>query len=71
MNKNTVMNLHTNMNTCNNCGKLGHQFNQCKLPIISYGIILFTCDPNDIYTPLKNSNDAPQERPNLNLRGYK
>jgi 8-oxo-dGTP pyrophosphatase MutT (NUDIX family) len=30
-----------NMNACNNCGKLGHQFNQCKLPIISYGIILF------------------------------
>ena len=27
--------------TCNNCGKLGHTFYQCKLPIISYGIILF------------------------------
>jgi 8-oxo-dGTP pyrophosphatase MutT (NUDIX family) len=33
-----------NINVCNNCGKLGHQFNQCKLPIISYGIILFTKD---------------------------
>jgi len=32
---------NSNMNVCNNCGKLGHQFNQCKLPIISYGIILF------------------------------
>jgi 8-oxo-dGTP pyrophosphatase MutT (NUDIX family) len=42
MNKNIIMNMHTNMNVCNNCGKIGHQFNQCKLPIISYGIILFT-----------------------------
>jgi 8-oxo-dGTP pyrophosphatase MutT (NUDIX family) len=36
-------------NVCNNCGKLGHQFNQCKLPIISYGIILFTYDENNNY----------------------
>ena len=27
--------------TCNNCGKIGHLFHQCKLPITSYGIILF------------------------------
>jgi 8-oxo-dGTP pyrophosphatase MutT (NUDIX family) len=47
MNK-TLNNMHINMNTCNNCGKLGHQFNQCKLPIISYGIILFTRDNNNI-----------------------
>jgi 8-oxo-dGTP pyrophosphatase MutT (NUDIX family) len=26
---------------CNNCGKQGHLFHQCKLPITSYGIILF------------------------------
>ena len=30
-----------NNNICNNCGKLGHLFHQCKLPITSYGIILF------------------------------
>jgi len=30
-----------NTNICNNCGKQGHQFHQCKLPITSYGIILF------------------------------
>ena len=30
-----------NISICNNCGKVGHLFNQCKLPIISYGIILF------------------------------
>jgi len=28
-------------NVCNNCGKQGHLFHQCKLPITSYGIILF------------------------------
>jgi len=28
-------------NNCNNCGKQGHLFHQCKLPITSYGIILF------------------------------
>ena len=28
-------------NVCNNCGKHGHLFHQCKLPITSYGIILF------------------------------
>lgn len=28
-------------NICNNCGKQGHMFHQCKLPITSYGIILF------------------------------
>jgi len=27
--------------SCNNCGKHGHLFHQCKLPITSYGIILF------------------------------
>ena len=30
-----------NINICNNCGKLGHIFHQCKLPITSYGIIVF------------------------------
>jgi len=28
-------------NVCNNCGKQGHMFYQCKLPITSYGIIAF------------------------------
>jgi 8-oxo-dGTP pyrophosphatase MutT (NUDIX family) len=27
---------------CNNCGKVGHLFQHCKLPINSYGIIAFT-----------------------------
>jgi len=29
------------LNTCNNCGKQGHLFHSCKLPVTSYGIILF------------------------------
>jgi 8-oxo-dGTP pyrophosphatase MutT (NUDIX family) len=33
MNKNTTL--------CNNCGKQGHMFHQCKMPITSYGVILF------------------------------
>lgn len=28
-------------NICNNCGKNGHMFNQCKIPITSYGIIAY------------------------------
>jgi len=30
---------------CNNCGKQGHSFHQCKLPITSYGVIL--CRPSN------------------------
>ena len=29
-------------NFCNNCGRYGHQFHQCKNPITSIGIIVFT-----------------------------
>lgn len=28
-------------NICNNCGKIGHLFHQCRSPITSYGIIAF------------------------------
>jgi len=35
-------------NICNNCGKQGHMFHQCKLPITSYGIILFRHNNNQI-----------------------
>lgn len=31
---------------CNNCGKLGHQYHQCKIPITSYGIIAFKILPD-------------------------
>ena len=26
---------------CNNCGKYGHSFHQCKMPITSYGLVVF------------------------------
>ena len=35
-------------NSCNNCGKQGHSFHQCKLPITSYGIILFRSTPKGL-----------------------
>jgi 8-oxo-dGTP pyrophosphatase MutT (NUDIX family) len=34
-----------NDNYCNNCGKTGHVFHQCKLPITSIGIIVFRINP--------------------------
>ena len=35
-------------NFCNNCGKHGHLFHQCKNPITSIGIIVFNNDCDDI-----------------------
>ena len=29
---------------CNNCGKNGHSYNQCKLPIMSIGVVAFKRD---------------------------
>ena len=40
------MNKHNSI--CNNCGKQGHLFHQCKLPITSYGIILFRHSPEGL-----------------------
>jgi len=34
---------------CGNCGKSGHGFHQCKMPIISLGIIAFTLDDSGEY----------------------
>ena len=34
-------------NFCNNCGKLGHAFNQCKKPITSIGTIAYKRDTRD------------------------
>ena len=34
-------------NVCNNCNKIGHRFYNCKLPIISYGVILFRFNANN------------------------
>jgi len=40
--------MNKNTNICNNCGKQGHMFHQCKLPITSYGIIAFKCGSEGI-----------------------
>ena len=47
-----------NDNYCNNCGKTGHVFHQCKVPITSIGII--TVNPKKtsawfFYDTFKNS----------------
>jgi len=31
---------------CNNCGKKGHNFHQCKMPITSNGIVAFRVNPS-------------------------
>ena len=33
---------------CNNCRKYGHVFNKCKMPVVSYGVILFKNGPKGI-----------------------
>lgn len=33
--------MKSSYNICNNCGKQGHLFQDCKMPIISIGIVLF------------------------------
>lgn len=35
-----------NENYCNNCGKQGHLYHQCKMPITSIGIIVFRYNKN-------------------------
>jgi hypothetical protein len=35
-----------NDNYCNNCGKHGHLYHQCKMPITSIGIIAFRYNKN-------------------------
>jgi 8-oxo-dGTP pyrophosphatase MutT (NUDIX family) len=34
---------------CNNCGKHGHSFNNCKVPITSFGIIAFRKSPTGTF----------------------
>jgi 8-oxo-dGTP pyrophosphatase MutT (NUDIX family) len=40
--------MNKNTNICNNCGKQGHSFHQCKLPVTSYGIIVFRSSENGL-----------------------
>ena len=40
-NEYTQIHMMKTYHFCNNCGKQGHLFNQCKKPIISIGIVIF------------------------------
>lgn len=42
------MTKYTNSIICNNCFKTGHISSNCRLPITSYGIILFRYDKNNV-----------------------
>ena len=49
--------MNKNSNVCNNCGKQGHMFHQCKLPITSYGIIAFRSSNEGIeYLMIRRKN---------------
>ena len=37
-----------NHNYCNNCGKTGHMYNQCKMPITSIGVIVYRINNNNL-----------------------
>ena len=46
-----------NYNFCNNCGKSGHLYHQCKIPITSIGIIVFRPTSNGIqYLMIRRKN---------------
>ena len=43
---------------CNNCGKIGHLFHQCKIPITSIGMIVFRKVGSDIEVLLIRRKDS-------------
>ena len=47
-----------NFNFCNNCGKVGHLFHQCKMPITSIGIIVYRKINNNIEYLLIRRKDS-------------
>ena len=50
--------MNKNTNICNNCGKQGHSFHQCKLPITSYGIIVFRSSENGLQFLMLRRKDS-------------
>ena len=40
---------------CNNCGNKGHLYKHCKLPVLSYGIIIFNKDKSLLMIQRKDS----------------
>jgi len=43
---------------CTNCGKIGHNYKNCKNPIISYGIMLFKYENNDFKLLMVQRKDS-------------
>lgn len=49
--------MNKNLNVCKNCRKTGHFFHQCKLPITSYGVIVFRESENGLeYLMIRRKN---------------
>lgn len=46
------------INMCSNCEKTGHLFHQCKLPIISYGVIAFSNINNKLHFLMIRRKDS-------------
>ena len=42
---------------CNNCGNYGHLYRNCKLPIMSYGILSFYNEKDGLENGLKLKNE--------------
>lgn len=57
--------------TCNNCGKQGHLFHQCKLPITSYGILLYReREPNGVGSGGGDGDEVSWNHPDPNRFEY-
>ena len=53
---------------CNNCRKYGHPYHQCKMPITSYGLIVFRKKPATAGTITYEGNPSPVIPPTPTLR---
>ena len=54
----SIKTIIKNNNFCNNCGRIGHLFHQCKNPITSIGIICFRNNNNRIEYLLIRRKDS-------------
>jgi 8-oxo-dGTP pyrophosphatase MutT (NUDIX family) len=50
--------MNKNMNICNNCGKQGHILYNCKLPIISFGIVAFKYNSEGLHFLMIRRKDS-------------
>lgn len=50
--------MNNNINFCNNCGKQGHTYQQCRKPITSIGIILYRVNNKNIEYLLIRRKDS-------------